>query len=212
MKKYLTFLSLAIVSGTWPLLAQGKPCQSSSFSATVSGTDRYTKEIGYGLWITVYPDSLYPGGSWTVRIGEGDSPKERFDLGWSLARAWNPEWELGPAGIDAETAMKLSPRQLWFAVSYRDLRRLREAQFRQTSSDSRIAFSGESDPDKVIEAIPKGLASVRISDYRLSEPKKDGRRAILAITFAVTITVPADFPLLGGVPNECVVFKPPLVE
>jgi hypothetical protein len=202
--KWKSLIYTVMVCGTWPLLAQVKPCQSISFSATVSGTERYSREIGGGLWFAVYPDSIYPGGSWTVRIGQGEKPEGRLDVGWSLDRAWTSEWELGPVkGRDAQAAMKLSPRELRFAVSKSNLERLRAAQFRQISSDFRLIESGESDPNKVIAEIPKGLASVRISDYRLSEPQKDGIQQIISVSIAVTITTPSSLQLLGGGPSEC---------
>lgn len=102
--------------------------------------------------------------------------------------------------------MKSSPRELWFAVSKSDLQRLRTAQFRQTSSNSRVAFSGESDPGKVIAEIPKGLASVSILDYRLTESETGKRREIVSVAFKVTVQVPAGFPLLNGVPATCLSF------
>lgn len=209
--KWAALILAVVICTSEPLLAQEKACRSISFSASVSETARYSREIGEGLWITVYPNSIYPGGSWTVRIGQGEQPDGRLDIGWSLDRAWNAEWELGPTqGRDAEAAMKRSPRELWFAVSRSDLKRLRAAQFRQVSSDIRVIESGESDPDKVIAEIPKGLATVRIYDYNLSEPQKERGRQVTSLAFVVTVTTPSSFQLLGGVPSECRTY--PLTE
>jgi len=156
------------------------------------------------MWFTVFSDSIYPGGSWTMRIGDGKNPRERLDIGWAFNRGWTENWELGATrGRDAETAMKSSPRQLWFATTKIDFDRLREAQYRQASSDSRVSFSGGSDPGNVISIIPKGLASVSIVDYRLSEPEAGNRREVVSVAFKVTIIVPASFPLSNGVPAAC---------
>ena len=200
--------AVALLVGTSSRLpSQVDPCHSVSFTASVSGTETIAREIGGGLWFTVFSDSIYPGGGWTMRIGEGQNPKERLDIGWGLNRAWMADWELGPTqGRDADTAMKLSPRQLWFAVSKSDLRQLREAQFKQTSNDSRVAFTGENDPGKVIASIPKGLASVSIIDYRLTEPETGKKRQVASVSFKVTLAVPASFPLLNGVSAACPAF------
>lgn len=203
MNLKFVFSTLALFVCTCsPLLSQVDTCHSVSFAASVSGTETFAREIGGGLWFTVFSDTIYPGGGWTMRIGEGQNPKERLDIGWALNRAWIADWELGPTqGRDADTAMKASPRQLWFALSKSDLKRLREAQYRQTSNDSRVAFTGEIDPGKLIAEIPKGLVSVSIVEYRLSEADKN--RGLASVALRVTIVVPGSFPLLNSVPASC---------
>jgi hypothetical protein len=204
----LLAIILALVGGTSSSLhSQVNACRSVSFSGFVNGTDTFAHEIGGGIWFTVFSDSIYPGGSWTMRIGEGKNPQERYDIGWGLKRGLPPEWELGADyKHDAETAMKSSPRELWFAVSRSDVTRLRAAQYRQTSSDSRVAFANESDPGKVIAEVPKGLASVSIVDYRLTEADTGKRREIVSVAFNVTVIVPQGVPLLNGVPAACPAF------
>jgi hypothetical protein len=206
--KFAATVFALMTSAGFTSYAQAKPCMAVSFSASVSGTEKYVREIGGGLWFTVYGDTLNPGGSWTMRIGEGQSQTERFDIGWSLGRGWTENWELGPTrGRDAEAAMKLSPRLLWFAISKSDLERLRAAQYRQISSNSRVIFSGESDPNKVIASIPKGLVSVSIIEYRLTEPEMGKKREVVSVAFSVTVTVPTGFPLLDGVSATCPSFS-----
>jgi len=207
IKLLATLLALVVGTGL-PLHSQVKACRSVSFAGSVNGTDTFVHEIGGGVWFTVFSDSIYPGGWWTMRIGEGKNPQKRYDIGWGLKRGSPSEWELGADDKhDAETAMKSSPRELWFAVSRNDVTRLRAAQYRQTSSDSRVAFTGENDPGKVIASIPKGLASASIIDYRLTEPESGKKRELASVSFRVTVAVPVSFPLLNGLPASCPSFS-----
>jgi len=97
--------------------------------------------------------------------------------------------------------MKDSPRHLWFALTEKDFERLTAAR------------SGEHDPDKVIVEIPKGLATVVISDYRLSEPHEKGKwhapgntlvgRDVVSVSVEVTVNTPLTFPLSEAVASAC---------
>lgn len=197
---------LAFILGcAWSGLAQEQRCQSFSFKAELSENESFLRELGGGIWFTVYPAD----GSWTIRIGPGREPKGPFDIGWSLDWAWTPEWQLGPThDHDADAAMKFSPRHLWFAVADKEYQRLRASQRRELSSDSKVVESGEHDSGKVVAEIQKGLATVVISEYRLSEVKKEKGRDVVSATLTVTVNTPSSFPLVGAVPHTCPTERP----
>ena len=99
--------------------------------------------------------------------------------------------------------MKSSPRHLWFAVTDKEYQRLRAAQHREMSSDSRVLESGEHNSNKVVAEIEKGLATVVISKYRLSEAHKEKGDGVVSATLAVTVNTPSTFPLVGAVSGAC---------
>ena len=202
--KRLAVLAFALAC-VWSASAQQHRCQFVSFTVELSENQKFERELGGSIWFTVSPDD----GSWTMRIGPGREPRGPLDLGWSLDRSWTPEWQLGQTyERDAEAAMKSSPRHLWFAVTNGEYSRLRTAQFREMSSDSRVVLSGENDSGKVMAEIHKGLATVVISGYRLSDTQRGKRRNVLSAMLKVVVNTPSDFPLIEAVPCACPTEQP----
>jgi len=125
---------LVALASTASTSDQKAACHSTSFEANLSAGERFEHELGKGIWFSAFPDK----GRWTLRIGPGREQADRFDIGWSLDFSWNETWELGSSHAgNAQTAMRASPRRLWFALGEADLGRLRAAQQQEISSDSR---------------------------------------------------------------------------
>ena len=184
---------------------QDSRCQSISFIAELSARHKFEHELGSGVWFTASPNDH----AWRMRIGPGRELTGSSDSGWSLDYFRHDEWHLGRTrDLNVDEAMKASPRRLWFAITEKDHRRLSAALQRLMSSNTRVIFSGESDPGKVIDEIPKGLATVVISDYHLSEPQKDGWQGVASAKLTITVNTPSTFPLIDGVPCACPTERP----
>jgi hypothetical protein len=199
-----------ILGCSWSLLAQDRGCQSVLFTAKLADTQTFEHELGNGIWFVVYPSDGY----WTIRIGRGRKPENSSDLGWSLDDELTSKWLLGSDFFDAAGSMKESPRHLWFALTEKDFELLTAArQYVSGKSTHSDVQSGEHDPDKVIAEIPKGLVTVVITDYQLSEPREKGKwhdaarpnvgRDVASVSFEVTVNTPPLFPLTGAVACAC---------
>lgn len=186
---------LVALASTASTSDQKAACHSTGFEANLSAGERFEHELGEGIWFSAFPDT----GRWTLRIGPGREQADRFDIGWSLDFSWNENWELGSSHAgNAQTAMRASPRRLWFLVREADYRRLRAAQRQEMSSNTRVNYSKEFSKD-VLKSIPKALAEVAILDYRLNGSKED----IVSATLSVKVVAPTTFPLRNAAPCEC---------
>ncbi len=190
--------TLALILGcSWSLWAQDQGCQSVSFVVKLAETQTFQRELGNGIRFGVYPSDGY----WTMRIGPDRKPETSLDVSWSLDDKVTSEWLLGSPFFDAGESMKDSPRHLWFALTEKGFERLTAAR------------RGAHDPDKVIVEIPKGLAMVVISDYRLSERHEKGKwhapgntlvgRDVVSVSLEVTVNTPLTLPLSEAVASAC---------